>query len=54
MGGQLDWGLSVSQIKVLSVLGSRPGLTRVAEAYPGLEIYTCGIDEVVRLAACPS
>jgi hypothetical protein len=31
-------------------LGSKPGLTRVAEAYPGLEIYTCGIDDVVRSA----
>ena len=45
---QLDWGLEISQIKVLSILGSKPGLTRVAEAYPGLEIYTCGIDDVVR------
>ncbi|GAA5964711.1 hypothetical protein JCM8115_005702 [Rhodotorula mucilaginosa] len=43
----LDWGLEISQIKVLSILGSKPGLTRVAEAYPGLEIYTCGIDDVL-------
>ncbi|GAA5842255.1 hypothetical protein JCM8208_005071 [Rhodotorula glutinis] len=41
----LDWGLDVSQIKLLCILGSKPGLQKVAEAYPGLDIYACAIDE---------
>lgn len=44
---QLDWGLSIENIKLLSILGSKPGLERVATAYPGLEIYVGGIDEVL-------
>ncbi|TNY20559.1 Armadillo/beta-catenin/plakoglobin [Rhodotorula diobovata] len=47
---QLDWGLDISQIKLLSILGSRPGLQKVAEAYPGLEIYACAVDDEVRLS----
>ncbi|BGO91396.1 hypothetical protein NBRC10512_007137 [Rhodotorula toruloides] len=43
----LDWGLDISQIKLLSILGSKPGLEKVAEAYPGLQIFTCAVDEVL-------
>lgn len=48
---QLDWGLQISQIKLLSVLGSKQGLEKVAAAYPGLQIYTCAVDEVVSRVA---
>ncbi|GAA5894115.1 hypothetical protein JCM6882_007987 [Rhodosporidiobolus microsporus] len=41
----LDWGLDISQIKLVSILGTKPGLEKVAAAYPGLEIYVGGIDE---------
>lgn len=40
----LDWGLPVSRIRFLSVLGSHPGLAKLAAAYPGLQIYTGAID----------
>ncbi|GAA5822085.1 hypothetical protein JCM3770_007012 [Rhodotorula araucariae] len=41
----LDWGLDISQIKLLSILGSKPGLQKVADAYPGLEIFACAVDD---------
>ncbi|GAA5959795.1 hypothetical protein JCM3765_000106 [Sporobolomyces pararoseus] len=41
----LDWGLKIENIKLLSILGSKPGLEKVSQAYPGLEIYVGGIDE---------
>ncbi|GAA5858923.1 hypothetical protein JCM8547_007157 [Rhodosporidiobolus lusitaniae] len=41
----LDWGLDISQIKLVSVLGSKPGLEKVQAAYPGLEIIVGGVDE---------
>ncbi|GAA5992090.1 hypothetical protein JCM11641_002536 [Rhodosporidiobolus odoratus] len=41
----LDWGLDISQIKLVSILGSKPGLEKVAEAYPGLQIFVGGVDD---------
>ncbi|GAA5940728.1 uracil phosphoribosyltransferase [Sporobolomyces koalae] len=43
----LDWGLDIKNIKLLSILGSKPGLSKIADAYPELEIYVGGIDEVL-------
>jgi uracil phosphoribosyltransferase len=47
---QLDWGLDISQIKLVSVLGSKPGLDKVQEAYPGLDLFVAGVDAEVRFA----
>ncbi|GAA6006568.1 uncharacterized protein JCM10292_005991 [Rhodotorula paludigena] len=41
----LDWGLDISQIKLVSILGSKPGLQKVADEHPGLQIYACAVDE---------
>ncbi|KAK4703016.1 uracil phosphoribosyltransferase, partial [Phenoliferia sp. Uapishka_3] len=41
----LDWGLKIENIKLLVLLGSKPGLEKVAEECPGLEIYVGGVDE---------
>ncbi|GAA5920379.1 hypothetical protein JCM21900_003327 [Sporobolomyces salmonicolor] len=41
----LDWGLQIENIKLLVLLGSKPGLDKVAAAYPGLEIFVGGIDD---------
>lgn len=41
----LDWGIKVENIRFLAVLGSEPGLTRLAETFPDLTIYTAAIDE---------
>ncbi|GAA5823919.1 hypothetical protein JCM11251_003346 [Rhodosporidiobolus azoricus] len=43
----LDWGLDISQIKLVSILGSKPGLEKVAAEYPGLDIYVGGVDETL-------
>lgn len=45
---QLDWGLKIENIKLLVLLGSKPGLDKVAEECPGLEIYVGGVDNEVR------
>ncbi|CEQ40752.1 SPOSA6832_02404, partial [Sporobolomyces salmonicolor] len=42
---RLDWGLQIENIKLLVLLGSKPGLDKVAAAYPGLEIFVGGIDD---------
>lgn len=42
-----DWGLEVKNIKLLVLLGSKPGLEKVAEACPGLEIFVGGVDDVL-------
>lgn len=41
----LDWGIKVEDIHFLSILGSKPGLTRLAETFPGLTILTAAIDD---------
>jgi len=45
LGMLTDWGLQQSQIKVVSVLGSRIGVQRIAEEYPDVEIYIGAVDE---------
>ncbi|CAD6589937.1 MAG: hypothetical protein TREMPRED_005578 [Tremellales sp. Tagirdzhanova-0007] len=40
-----DWGLDQSQIKVLSVLGSRQGVQHVSEEFPDVEIFIGAVDE---------
>ncbi|KAL7416681.1 Armadillo/beta-catenin/plakoglobin [Mrakia frigida] len=39
-----DWGLPVSQIKLLSVLGSSEGLAAIEKAFPELDIFIAAID----------
>ncbi|ORY89110.1 Armadillo/beta-catenin/plakoglobin [Leucosporidium creatinivorum] len=41
----LDWGLKIENIKLLVLLGSKPGLEKVAAECPGLEIFVGGVDE---------
>ncbi|GAA5909966.1 hypothetical protein JCM5296_002547 [Sporobolomyces johnsonii] len=41
----LDWGLQIENIKLLVLLGSQPGLDKVAAAYPGLEVFVGGVDD---------
>ncbi|BGP18715.1 hypothetical protein JCM10213_009193 [Rhodosporidiobolus nylandii] len=43
----LDWGLDISRIKLVSILGSKPGMAKVQEAYPGLDIVVGGVDETL-------
>lgn len=41
----LDWGIKIEDIRFLSILGSKPGFSRLAETYPGLTIYAAAIDD---------
>jgi uracil phosphoribosyltransferase len=38
-----QWG--VERIKLLSILGAPPGVQRVAQGYPEVEVYLCALDE---------
>ena len=38
LGMLTDWGLKQSQIKVVSVLGSRQGVQHVSEEFPEVEV----------------
>ncbi|ORX37878.1 uracil phosphoribosyltransferase-domain-containing protein [Kockovaella imperatae] len=40
-----EWGLSQSQIKIISVLGSSQGVEKVVSEYPGVEIYIGAVDQ---------
>jgi uracil phosphoribosyltransferase len=40
----LDWGIPVSKIKLLVVLGSEPGLKHIEENHPDLEIWVAAVD----------
>lgn len=42
---KLITSLVVTNIKLLCVLGSRPGLETVQNEYPDLEIWAAGVDE---------
>ena len=33
-----EWGLAQNQIKIISVLGSRQGVNKVASEYPDVEV----------------
>lgn len=37
-----DWGAGT--VKLLGILGSRPGVQRVLERHPGVEVYLCAVD----------
>ncbi|CDO74617.1 hypothetical protein BN946_scf184325.g4 [Trametes cinnabarina] len=39
-----EWGIPVNQIKLLCVLGSQDGLTRVQAEFPGVEIWVAAVD----------
>ncbi|UZJ55057.1 hypothetical protein CBS101457_004377 [Exobasidium rhododendri] len=39
-----DWGIPLDKIKLLCVLGSKPGLESVLKACPGLEIWVGAVD----------
>jgi len=41
----LDWGLSIKNITLLAVLGSQPGLERITQEYPELEIWVGAVDK---------
>jgi hypothetical protein len=41
------WGLSQEQIRVVSVLGSRRGVDHILKEYPGVQIYTGAVDELL-------
>jgi len=38
LGMLTDWGLKQSQIKVVSVLGSRQGVEHLADEFPDVEV----------------
>ncbi|KZS94092.1 uracil phosphoribosyltransferase [Sistotremastrum niveocremeum HHB9708] len=40
----IDWGIPVKNIKLLAVLGSKPGLDHVQDEFPELEIWTAAVD----------
>ncbi|KIJ70247.1 hypothetical protein HYDPIDRAFT_172119 [Hydnomerulius pinastri MD-312] len=40
----LDWGIPLSNIKLLIVLGSETGLKHIEESYPDLEIWAAAVD----------
>ncbi|EGO01862.1 hypothetical protein SERLA73DRAFT_177409 [Serpula lacrymans var. lacrymans S7.3] len=40
----VDWGLPISNIKLLCVLGSEEGLKHVQAEFPGLEIWVAAVD----------
>ncbi|WVQ96120.1 uracil phosphoribosyltransferase [Kwoniella sp. CBS 9459] len=42
-----EWGLQPSQIKIISVLGSKQGVEHVAEEFPDVEIYIGAVDDTL-------
>ncbi|KAF8324482.1 UDP-N-acetylglucosamine 1-carboxyvinyltransferase [Cantharellus anzutake] len=43
----LDWGVPIEKVKLLSILGSREGITAVSKQFPNLEIWTIAIDPIL-------
>ncbi|KAM0790870.1 hypothetical protein ACM66B_004711 [Microbotryomycetes sp. NB124-2] len=43
----LDWGLKIENIKLLVLLGSKPGLDKLSTECPGLDIYVGAVDDVL-------
>ncbi|KAF7301393.1 Uracil phosphoribosyltransferase [Mycena indigotica] len=39
-----DWGMDISNVKLLCILASQDGINNVRAAYPSLEIWVAGID----------
>ncbi|WWC73568.1 uracil phosphoribosyltransferase [Kwoniella pini CBS 10737] len=42
-----EWGLSQSQIKIISVLGSKQGVLNVSEEFPDVEIHIGAVDDIL-------
>jgi len=40
-----DWGVSVTKIRLLSILASADGLKNVKREFPDLEIWVAAVDE---------
>jgi len=43
----VDWGIPVTRIKLLCVLGSEEGLKHVHAEFPDLEIWVAGVDKTL-------
>ncbi|KAF9055074.1 armadillo/beta-catenin/plakoglobin [Hymenopellis radicata] len=43
----VDWGIPITNVKLLAVLGSSEGLAHVQAEFPELEIWIAGIDETL-------
>jgi len=41
----VDWGVPVSEIKLLAVIASEQGLNHIKAEYPGLEIWVAAVDK---------
>ncbi|VDB96961.1 unnamed protein product [Peniophora sp. CBMAI 1063] len=41
----VDWGVPLSNIKILCILASEPGLENVQKQFPGVEIWAAGVDK---------
>ncbi|KAJ7742466.1 putative uracil phosphoribosyltransferase [Mycena maculata] len=42
-----DWGMPITQVKLLCVLASQEGLDRVQAEFPELEIWVAGVDQTL-------
>jgi len=42
-----DWGVPVKQVRLISVLASRPGLDHLQKEFPDLQIWVAGVDDVL-------
>ncbi|KAK2466330.1 hypothetical protein APHAL10511_001972 [Amanita phalloides] len=40
-----EWGVPVTQIKLLAVIASEPGLAHIRDEYPDLEIWVAAVDK---------
>ncbi|KAI0321870.1 UDP-N-acetylglucosamine 1-carboxyvinyltransferase [Amylostereum chailletii] len=40
-----DWGIPMSQVKIICVLASQDGLKNVLKQFPGIEIWVAGVDD---------
>ncbi|KAG2043009.1 uracil phosphoribosyltransferase-domain-containing protein [Suillus americanus] len=45
----IDWGVPISKIKLLAVLGSEEGLNHIHAEYPELEIWVAAVDPILTL-----
>lgn len=45
LGMLTEWGLEPSQIKIVSILGSKTGVEHVTAEYPDVEIFIGAIDD---------
>jgi uracil phosphoribosyltransferase len=47
LGMLTEWGLQPSQIKIVSILGSKAGVAHVQEEFPEVDIYIGAIDDLL-------